>query len=177
MKYVVVTKIHSYWSLQVFDAEMQAGLVNLIKAVDLIWIVDSSSGTRSKAIGSHHFVGTGEAEVVAPEFLRMKADVSGPALLSEQWEERGSRQSSLGSSATGGLSTASRNGGGLQAMTRFLCQQAVNECRPLLTLVQFEKTAFKKVRYFFRSIRHSCPPKTDSESVNQKDIAKVLAGG
>lgn len=62
--------------MQVVDAEAQAGLVNLIQAVGLIRIVDSNSGTRSKAIGSRHFVGIGEAVAVAPELVQVKADVS-----------------------------------------------------------------------------------------------------
>lgn len=49
--------------------------------------------------------------------------------------------------ATGGLSTAKWNGGGLPVLLRHLCQQAVGECRPSLVLCSEKSTSKKSGRF------------------------------
>lgn len=91
--------------------------------------------------------------MVTPEFLQVRADISGPEglpLPSAVRAWRGTQCQAglavaavcswLTSSNAGGLSAASWSSGGLQIMVKYLCQHLVGECKPSLVLVLFEKS-------------------------------------
>lgn len=90
--------------------------------------------------------------MVAPEFLQVRAGISGPEGLPlppavRAWRgtqcEAGLTVAAICSwltSSAGGLSAASWDSGASQIMVKYLYQQIIDECRPSLALILFEKS-------------------------------------